>query len=170
MVVMSTDATAQSLHDLTFVDNHGQEVDLAQYAGRPVLVVNTASNCGFTPQYDGLQRLHEEFQEQGLVVIGFPCDQFGHQEPGDDAQIEEFCRVNHGVTFPLSAKIEVNGPRTHPVFSYLKSHTGGLLGSRVKWNFTKFLVSADGRTVTRYAPTVTPEKITADIEKAVSQV
>ena len=167
---MSTDASPQSLHDLSFVDNHGQEVDLAQYAGRPVLVVNTASNCGFTPQYDGLQKLYEEFQEQGLVVIGFPCDQFGHQEPGDDSQIEEFCRVNHGVTFPLSAKIEVNGPRTHPVFGYLKSRTGGLLGSRIKWNFTKFLVSADGRTVTRYAPTVTPEKITGDIEKAVAQV
>jgi glutathione peroxidase len=159
----------QSWHDLTFVDNHGQDVDLAQYAGRPVLVVNTASNCGFTPQYDGLQRLYEDFQEQGLVVIGFPCDQFGHQEPGDDSQIEEFCRVNHGVTFPLSAKVEVNGPHTHPVFAYLKSRAGGLLGSRIKWNFTKFLVSADGRTVTRYAPTVTPEKITADIEKAVAQ-
>jgi len=166
---MSTDASPQSLHDLSFVDNHGQEVDLAQYAGRPVLVVNTASNCGFTPQYDGLQKLYEEFQEQGLVVIGFPCDQFGHQEPGDDSQIEEFCRVNHGVTFPLSAKVEVNGPGTHPVFAYLKSRAGGLLGSRIKWNFTKFLVSADGRTVTRYAPTVTPDKLTADIEKAVSQ-
>jgi len=166
---MSTDAAPQSLHDLSFVDNHGQEVDLAQYAGRPVLVVNTASNCGFTPQYDGLQQLFEDFQEQGLVVIGFPCDQFGHQEPGDDSQIEEFCRVNHGVTFPLSAKVEVNGPGTHPVFAYLKSRAGGLLGSRIKWNFTKFLVSADGRTVTRYAPTVTPDKLTADIEKAVSQ-
>jgi len=166
---MSTDASPQSLHDLSFVDNHGQEVDLAQYAGRPVLVVNTASNCGFTPQYDGLQQLFEDFQEQGLVVIGFPCDQFGHQEPGDDSQIEEFCRVNHGVTFPLSAKVEVNGPGTHPVFAYLKSRAGGLLGSRIKWNFTKFLVSADGRTVTRYAPTVTPDKLTADIEKAVSQ-
>jgi len=166
---MSTDAAPQSLHDLSFVDNHGQEVDLAQYAGRPVLVVNTASNCGFTPQYDGLQQLFEDFQEQGLVVIGFPCDQFGHQEPGDDSQIEEFCRVNHGVTFPLSAKVEVNGPDTHPVFAYLKSRAGGLLGSRIKWNFTKFLVSADGRTVTRYAPTVTPDKLTADIEKAVSQ-
>jgi glutathione peroxidase len=169
MVAMSTHAAPQSLHDLSFVDNHGQEVELAQYAGRPVLVVNTASNCGFTPQYDGLQKLYEEFQEQGLVVIGFPCDQFGHQEPGDDQQIEEFCRVNHGVTFPLSAKIEVNGSGTHPVFAYLKSRAGGLLGSRIKWNFTKFLVSADGRTVTRYAPTVTPDKITADIEKAVSQ-
>ena len=166
---MSTDAAPQSLHDLSFVDNHGQEVDLAQYAGRPVLVVNTASNCGFTPQYDGLQQLFEDFQEQGLVVIGFPCDQFGHQEPGDDSQIEEFCRVNHGVPFPLSAKVEVNGPDTHPVFAYLKRRAGGLRGSRIKWNFTKFLVSADGRTVTRYAPTVTPDKLTADIEKAVSQ-
>ncbi len=152
-----------SLFDLTFVDNHGQEVDLAQFEGRPVLVVNTASKCGFTPQYDGLQELHEKFQEQGLVVIGFPCDQFAHQEPGDDEQIAEFCRVNHGVTFPLSTKVDVNGSGTHPVFAFLKDRAGGLLGSRIKWNFTKFLVSPDGRTVTRYAPTVAPAKISDDV-------
>jgi glutathione peroxidase len=157
-----------TLYDLAFVDNRGQEVDLQQYEGRPVLVVNTASKCGFTPQYDGLQELHERFQEQGLVVIGFPCDQFGHQEPGDDEQIEEFCRVNHGVTFPLSSKVSVNGSDTHPVFAFLKDRTGGLLGSRIKWNFTKFLVLPDGRTVKRYAPTVTPDRIEDDIVAAIA--
>lgn len=156
-------APATTLFDLTFTDNHGQEVDLGQYAGRPVLVVNTASKCGFTPQYDGLQKLHEQFADDGLVVVGFPCDQFGGQEPGSDEQIDEFCRVNHGVTFPLSTKVEVNGPRTHQVFQFLKKRAGGALGSRIKWNFTKFLVSPDGSTVKRYPPTTTPEQITDDI-------
>ena len=160
--------TPESIFDLSYTDNHGQEVDLGQYQGHPLLIVNTASQCGFTPQYDGLQELHERFGggqlgEQGLVVIGFPCDQFGGQEPGDDAEIAEFCRVNHGVSFPLSTKVEVNGSGTHPVFQWLKSQAGGLMGSRIKWNFTKFLVSPDGRTVTRYAPTVAPAKISDDV-------
>lgn len=162
------DQTA-SLYDLTFVDNHGQEVDLKQFEGRPVLIVNTASKCAFTPQYDGLQELHEKFQEEGLVVIGFPCDQFAHQEPGDDEAIEEFCRVNHGVTFPLSTKVEVNGSGTHPVFAFVKDRAGGLLGSRIKWNFTKFLVMPDGRTVKRYSPNVTPAKIEGDIVAAIAE-
>lgn len=156
-------APATTLFDLTFTDNHGQEVDLGQYAGHPVLVVNTASKCGFTPQYDGLQKLHEQFADEGLVVVGFPCDQFGGQEPGSDEQIDEFCRVNHGVTFPLSTKVDVNGPQTHQVFQFLKKRAGGALGSRIKWNFTKFLVSPDGSTVKRYSPTTTPEQITDDI-------
>ena len=147
-------------------------VDLCGFAGRPVLVVNTASQCGFTPQYDGLQELHERFGEpalgdRGLVVLGFPCDQFGGQEPGGDDEIAEFCRVNHGVTFPLSTKVEVNGAGTHPVFAFLKDRAGGLLGSGIKWNFTKFLVSADGRSVRRYAPTVPPAKIAADVAELV---
>jgi glutathione peroxidase len=155
--------TSESLTDLDFVDNHGNTVALADYAGKPLLIVNTASKCGFTPQYDGLQKLYEEFGPQGLVVLGFPCDQFAHQEPGDDEQIEEFCRVNHGVTFPLSTKVDVNGKKTHPVFQFLKEHTSGLLGSSIKWNFTKFLVAADGTTVTRYAPKTTPAELTEDI-------
>lgn len=156
--------SAESLYDLSFIDNRGQEVALSDYAGRPVLVVNTASKCGFTPQYDALQRLHEELGPQGLVVLGFPCDQFAHQEPGDDSQIEEFCRVNYGVTFPLSTKVSVNGKQTHPVFAFLKERAGGMLGSAIKWNFTKFLVAPDGRTVKRYAPKTSPTEIVADIE------
>lgn len=150
--------------DLTFTTNRGQTVRMSDFAGRPVLVVNTASKCGFTPQYDGLQKLHEEYGPKGLVVLGFPCDQFAHQEPGDDAQIEEFCRVNFGVTFPLSQKVDVNGKDTHPVFAYLKDRAGGLLGSGIKWNFTKFLVSPDGSQVKRYAPKTAPAEIASDIE------
>jgi glutathione peroxidase-family protein len=162
-------ADEQTVYDLSFTDNRGQEVDLSQYAGRPLLIVNTASMCGFTPQYDGLQDLYEEFGPQGLVVLGFPCDQFAHQEPGDDAQIEEFCRVNHGVTFPLSTKVDVNGKGTHPVFAFLKERTGGLLGSSVKWNFTKFLVSPDGTTVQRYAPKTEPKELAEDITAALAE-
>lgn len=159
---------SEQLYDLSFTDNHGNSVPLSQYAGRPVLIVNTASKCGFTPQYDGLQRLHEEFGPQGLVVLGFPCDQFAHQEPGDDAQIAEFCRLNHGVTFPLSTKVEVNGAHTHPIFAFLKRRAGGLLGSRIKWNFTKFLVWPDGTTVRRYAPATKPDELASDIAAAIA--
>jgi len=157
-------ADAQSLYDLSFTDNHGEQVELSDFSGKPVLIVNTASRCGFTPQYDGLQTLYEQYGDKGLIVLGFPCDQFMHQEPGDDGEIEEFCKVNHGVTFPLSTKIAVNGSRTHPVFAFLKNRAGGMLGSRVKWNFTKFLVAPDGRTVTRYAPKTAPADLQADIE------
>jgi glutathione peroxidase len=157
-------SNTSSLYDLSFTDNRGQEVKLADFAGKPVLIVNTASKCGFTPQYDGLQKLHEEFQDQGLVVLGFPCDQFAHQEPGDDEQIEEFCKINYGVTFPLSQKVDVNGKDASPVFEFLKGRAGGLLGSGIKWNFTKFLVAPDGTTVKRYAPKTTPEALQPDIE------
>ncbi len=157
-----TDAT---LSDLSFTDNHGNPVGLADYAGKPVLIVNTASKCGFTPQYDGLQKLHADLGPQGLIVLGFPCDQFAHQEPGDDAQIEEFCSVNYGVTFPLSAKVDVNGKNTHPVFAFLKERAGGAFGAAIKWNFTKFLVAPDGTTVTRYGSTTKPEDIASDIRE-----
>lgn len=155
---------AASIYDLSFVNNRGETVQLAEFAGKPLLIVNTASKCGFTPQYDGLQDLHETYGPRGLVVLGFPCDQFAHQEPGDDAAIEEFCRLNHGVTFPLSTKIEVNGDKTHPVFAFLKKRAGGLFGSGVKWNFTKFLVMPDGSTVRRYAPKTVPAALARDIE------
>lgn len=156
--------TTTTIYDLSATSNRGEEIDFAQFRGRPMLIVNTASKCGFTPQYDGLQALHEAFGEQGLVVIGFPCDQFANQEPGDDGTIEEFCRINFGVTFPLTTKVDVNGKDTHPVFAFLKERTGGLLGSSVKWNFTKFLVAPDGTTVKRYSPKTEPAAMTKDIE------
>lgn len=153
-----------SLHDLSFTDNHGNNVPLSEYAGKPVLIVNTASKCGFTPQYEGLQQLHEKYKDRGLIVLGFPCDQFAHQEPGDDAEIEQFCSMNYGVTFALSTKVDVNGDETDPVFEFLKERVGGVLGSRIKWNFTKFLVSPDGTTVTRYSPNTSPADLEDDIE------
>ena len=157
-----------NLYDLEFTDNKGNTVSLDQYRDKPVLIVNTASKCGFTPQYEGLQKLHEELGPQGLVVLGFPCDQFAHQEPGNDSEIEEFCSINYGVTFPLSTKVDVNGSNTSPIFDFVKKQAGGLLGSVVKWNFTKFLVSPDGVTVKRYAPTTKPEDIRKDAQALLS--
>ena len=142
----------------------GTLIDFATYKGKKVLIVNTASKCGFTPQYEGLQKLHEEFREQGLIVLGFPCDQFAHQEPGSDQEIDEFCKVNFGVDFALSQKVNVNGKDAHPIYQFLKSHSKGLLGGGIKWNFTKFLVDRDGRVVKRYAPQDKPESLAADIE------
>ena len=153
-----------TIYDLTYTSIQGEQVALDQYRGRPLLIVNTASKCGLTPQYDALQALLEAYGPRGLVVLGSPCDQFAHQEPGDDAEIEQFCRLNHGVTFPLSTKIDVNGKATDPVFAFLKGRTKGLLGDAVKWNFTKFLVAGDGTTVTRYAPTTDPAGLADDIE------
>ena len=162
-------ANPQSLYDLSFTDNKGNEVSLDAYRGRPVLIVNTASKCGFTPQYDGLQKIYEELGSEGLVVLGFPCDQFAHQEPGDDAQIEEFCSVNYGVSFPLSTKVDVNGSKTHPVFKFLKKNAGGMLGSAIKWNFTKFLVSPDGTTVQRFSPTTKPQDLKPEVLKLLNE-
>ncbi len=143
----------------------GGTLDFSTLKGKVLLVVNTASKCGFTPQYDGLETLNREYRDRGLAVIGFPCDQFAHQEPGSDAEIMEFCRLNHGVSFPIMSKIEVNGPDTHPMFRFLKERTKGLLGDSIKWNFTKFLVARDGNSVIRYAPTVEPAKLADDIER-----
>ncbi|MCD4523673.1 glutathione peroxidase [Nocardioides sp. cx-173] len=157
-----------TLQDFSATGIDGQDVDLAAYAGQVVLVVNTASQCGFTPQYQGLQELHIRYGAQGFAVLGFPCDQFRHQEPGDDAEIAGFCERNFGVTFPLFSKVEVNGDDAHPVFQWLRAEKGGLLGSRIKWNFTKFLVGRDGRVIGRYSPTTAPEKISGDIEKALA--
>jgi glutathione peroxidase len=156
--------TTTTIYDLSATSNRGEEIDFAQFRGRPMLLVNTASKCGFTPQYDGLQALHEAYGPQGLVVIGFPCDQFANQEPGDDEAIEEFCRLNFGVTFPLTTKVDVNGKDTDPVFAFLKERTSGMLGSSIKWNFTKFLVAADGSTVKRYSPKTEPAAMANDIE------
>ena len=157
-----------TLHDFTATAIDGQETDLSQFQGQVVLVVNTASQCGFTPQYQGLQELHDTYAERGFTVLGFPCDQFGHQEPGDDAEIAGFCERNFGVSFPLFSKVEVNGDGAHPVYQWLREQKGGLMGSKIKWNFTKFLVGKDGKVIDRYAPTTKPEKISGDIEKALA--
>ena len=154
-----------TIYDYKALNNKGVEVDFSQYEGKVLMIVNTASKCGFTPQYDGLEALYKKYQDQGLVIVGFPCDQFAHQEPGSDEEIAEFCRLNHGVTFPLMSKIEVNGDGAHPIYQYLKSAAKGTFGSAIKWNFTKFLISRDGKTVKRYAPTVTPEKMEKDIQE-----
>ena len=144
----------------------GQPVDLARYRGKALLIVNTASACGFTPQYQGLEELQRRYADQGLVVLGFPCNQFGRQEPGSEAEIGAFCEKNYGVTFPMFAKIDVNGDDAHPLFRFLKGEAPGVLGTEaIKWNFTKFLVNKDGAVVKRYAPATKPEELTGDIEK-----
>ncbi len=157
-----------SLQDFHATALDGADVDLAAYAGKVVLVVNTASECGFTPQYEGLQGLYDTYGEQGLVVLGFPCDQFGGQEPGTEEEIGAFCQKNYGVTFPMFSKIEVNGDGAHPLYQWLRSQKGGLLGSKIKWNFTKFLVGKDGQVIDRYAPTTTPANLAGDIENALA--
>jgi len=158
-----------TLTDLSVRTADGADVPLADYAGRVLLVVNTASRCGFTPQYDGLETLHRRYADRGLAVLAFPCNQFGAQEPGDAAEIATFCRTSYDVTFPVFAKVDVNGPAADPLFVALKDAAPGLLGSKgVKWNFTKFLVARDGETVTRHAPTTKPEDLAGDIEKLLS--
>ncbi|KAA1426811.1 glutathione peroxidase [Nocardioides antri] len=157
-----------TLHDFKATSIEGDEIDLASYAGSVVLVVNTASECGFTPQYAGLQRLHDSYADQGFAVLGFPCDQFGNQEPGADEEIAAFCEQRFGVTFPLFSKVEVNGDDAHPLFRWLKEEKGGLLGGAIKWNFTKFLVGRDGLVIGRYGSTTKPGKIRPDIEQALA--
>jgi glutathione peroxidase len=158
-----------SIYDFLAKLNNGTDQSLAVYKGKLLLVVNTASQCGFTPQYQGLQELYAKYHDRGLEVLGFPCDQFGHQEPGSDTEIASFCEVNYGVSFPLFSKIEVNGDNAHPLYKFLKNEKGGLLGDAIKWNFTKFLVDKQGSVVERFAPTTTPEKIAADIERELAK-
>ena len=160
---------SETIYDFSDTTTSGETIHFDQFRGQPMLLVNTASKCGFTGQYRGLQELHEQFGPEGLVVIGFPCDQFANQEPGDEAQIEEFCTINFGVTFPLTAKVDVNGSDTHPVFAFVKDRAKGRLGSGIKWNFTKFLVAGDGATVTRYGSRTEPAAIAADIEPMLVQ-
>lgn len=154
-----------SIYQFSATNINGQEVSLDDYRGKVILIVNTASKCGFTPQFEGLENLHKELSDQGLIVLGFPCNQFGKQDPGSDGQIEEFCQLNYGVSFPMFSKIEVNGSNTHPLYEYLKQNAKGLMGSKtIKWNFTKFLVNREGEVVKRYAPNDKPENIQADIQ------
>jgi glutathione peroxidase len=154
------------VYDFSMTDIHGKPQSLAQYKNKVLLIVNTASQCGFTPQYKGLEALYKKMHPRGLEVLGFPCNQFGAQEPGGEEEIESFCEVNYGVTFPMFAKIDVNGKNAAPLYEYLKEAKPGLLGSEaIKWNFTKFLVDRKGKVVERYAPKVEPETIAGDIEK-----
>lgn len=144
----------------------GEQTDLSGHEGKVLLVVNTASKCGLTPQFEGLEALHQRFSAKGLQILGFPCNQFANQDPGTGDEIAAFCQINYGVTFPIFAKIKVNGPDTHPLFSQLKQAAPGLLGSKtIKWNFTKFLVDRDGTILRRYGPKTTPEEIAPDLEK-----
>lgn len=155
-------------YQLTATSLHGQPVSMADFAGKLVLVVNTASQCGFTPQYAGLEALYKKYAAQGLVVLGFPCNQFGSQEPGGVDEITQTCHINYGVSFPIFEKVEVNGAATHPVFRYLKEELPGVLGGRIKWNFTKFLIGRDGKPLTRFAPFTTPEKLEPAIVAALT--
>jgi glutathione peroxidase len=156
-----------TLHSIAVRRNDGTAQSLGDFVGQVLLIVNTASRCGFTPQYRGLQALQEQYGPRGFSVLAFPCDQFGHQEPGTDAEIKNFCDTSFRISFPLFAKIDVNGPKADPLFTHLKSQKGGgLLGSAIKWNFTKFLVGKDGAVLDRYPPTTTPEAIAPDIARA----
>jgi glutathione peroxidase len=154
-----------SVYAFTAKSLSGKDVSLGDFRGQVLLVVNTASKCGFTPQYEGLEKLHEELHPKGLTVLGFPCNQFGKQEPGNEDEIGQFCQVNYGVSFPMFAKIDVNGPDAHPLYRYLKHEKPGVLGGRIKWNFTKFLVDRAGKVVARYAPTTKPETLAGPIAK-----
>lgn len=148
------------------VNMQGKEVALSDYQGKVLLIVNTASKCGFTPQFKGLESLYQQYRDKGLEILGFPCNQFGHQDPGSNDEISQFCELNYGVTFPMFQKVDVNGDSAHPLFKYLKTQAPGLLGTQaIKWNFTKFLVDKNGKVVDRYAPTDTPEKIAKDVAR-----
>lgn len=157
------------LYDLKVKNITGAEVSLADYQGKVLLIVNTASKCGFTPQYEGLEQLHKNYASKGLVVMGFPCNQFGAQEPGDENEIKNFCSLTYSVTFPMFAKVDVNGDNAHPLYVYLKKTAPGIFGTEgIKWNFTKFLINKKGEIVKRYAPTDKPESIAKDIEALIN--
>ena len=158
--------TAHTIADFTARLPNGEEIDLADKRGKVLLVVNTASRCGFTPQYEGLEALYRKYQDKGFEVVAFPCNQFGAQEPGNAEEIQSFCKLNYDVTFPLMAKVDVNGPGAAPLYDWLKEEAPGLMGSRsIKWNFTKFLIDREGKVVRRFAPTDRPESLEKDIEK-----
>jgi glutathione peroxidase len=156
----------QSFYDITARAIQGKDIKMDTYKGKTVLVVNTASKCGLTPQFEGLEALHQKYRDKGLVILGFPCNQFGNQEPGDEKSISEGCLLNYGVTFQMFSKIDVNGDNAHPLYKYLKKELPGWFGSKIKWNFTKFLIDYNGRPVKRFSPTTTAEKI----EKHISQI
>ena len=165
----SKETAAVDIYGFTAKKIDGMEISLSGYKGKVLLIVNVASRCGFTPQYKGLQNLYEKYGDRGLDILGFPCNQFGAQEPGEETEIKSFCSLNFGVTFPLFAKIDVNGENAHPLYKFLTKEKPGILGSSgIKWNFTKFLIDRQGRPIRRYAPTDTPESLESDIEKALN--
>ena len=153
-----------NFYDFVAKDINGKDINMNQYKGKVVLVVNTASKCGFTPQFKGLEELYNEYKEKGFEILEFPCNQFKNQDPGSNKEINNFCQLNYGVTFTMFEKIDVKGPNAHPIFKYLKEQTKGLLNDEIKWNFTKFLIDSNGNVVKRYAPTTSPSKIKKDIE------
>ena len=157
-----------TIYDFTAECMDGTSQAFADYKGKVLLIVNTASKCGFTPQFEGLEALYQQYKEQGLVVIGFPCNQFGAQDPGTNEEVGAFCQKNYGVSFPMMAKIDVNGKDAHPIFDWLKDQKGGLLIDGIKWNFTKFLIGTDGQVIDRYAPITKPDALKADIEQALA--
>lgn len=157
-----------TLSDFTATSIDGQELPLSTYDGQVALIVNTASQCGFTPQLEGLEQLHQQYADQGLAVLGFPCNQFGNQDPGSDEEIGAFCQKNYGVSFQMFSKVDVNGDDAHPVYKWLREEKRGILGEKIKWNFTKFLVGKDGQVIKRYGSTTKPEKLAGDIEKALA--
>ena len=160
----------KTFYDFEANNIKGQTVSMKEYQGKTVVVVNTASKCGFTPQYEGLEALYQKYKNQGLVILGFPCNQFGKQESGSSDEIEEFCQINYGVTFPLFEKIEVNGKNAHPIFKFLKEkQSSGIFGSKIKWNFTKFIINSKGVPVKRFSPTTKPEKMEKTIIKLLQQ-
>jgi glutathione peroxidase len=155
----------KSFYQLSAENIQGKSVSMDEFSGKTVVVVNTASKCGLTPQYEGLEKLYKDHKDKGLVILGFPCNQFGQQEPGDADEIQSFCEVNYGVSFPMFNKVDVNGADTHPIFKLLKDELGGFLGSKIKWNFTKFVVNKEGKPVKRFGPTTKPEKMEAYLKK-----
>ena len=158
-----------SVYDFEAQTITGQPVKLSEHRGKVILIVNTASKCGFTPQFDGLEKLWQAYKDRGLVVLGFPCNQFGGQDPGGNSEIASFCQLNYGVSFPMMAKVDVNGPQAHPLYQHLVQEAPGLLGTKaIKWNFTKFLIAKDGRVLGRYAPVDAPKGLADDIEKALA--
>ena len=154
-----------NIYDFTVTDNKGKDVSLSEFRGKVLLIVNTATGCGFTPQYEGLEKLYEKYKDKGFEVLDFPCNQFGHQAPGRDADIQEFCSLRYNTTFPRLKKINVNGPGASPLYKWLKEQKSGFMGSAIKWNFTKFLIDRTGKVVDRFAPTTTPSNIEKEIEK-----
>ncbi|TAK79555.1 MAG: glutathione peroxidase [Aquabacterium sp.] len=158
-----------SVYDFKAQTITGQEVALSDYRGKALLIVNTASKCGFTPQFEGLEKLWQTYGPKGLVIVGFPCNQFGSQDPGSNDEIASFCQLNYGVSFPMFEKIDVNGPNAHPLYKWLVQEAPGILGTKaIKWNFTKFLIGKDGQVISRYAPTDTPKSLAEDVEKALA--